>query len=239
MFSATCSSRCKKKTNKQKNHPTNHYQNTTTPNYCYFPEILIDLLFFKEIHYSSEVCHAVFSFHVHEHTVRGWLDWYVQKSIHSRMIENLCHFLTVIQKERKKTKQNKNILRRLSSFFIMKFISQGGKSLVSRETFHLTWKGIINIIQRSAAKNILRTNTYKQPNQSLCSCSGTTNTKMWPLVFRYVYLTLTEYLSVVKNGARHISTLLSKLFSYCTMWLTSSLIILHLSPSKHRPKFCK
>lgn len=59
------------KENKQKNHPTNHYQNTTTPNYCYFPEILIDLLFFKEIHYSSEVCHAVFSFHVHEHTVRG------------------------------------------------------------------------------------------------------------------------------------------------------------------------
>lgn len=104
VFSATCSSRCKKKTNKQKNHPTNHYQNTTTPNYCYFPEILIDLLFFKEIHYSSEVCHAVFSFHVHEHTVRGWLDWYVQKSIHSRMIENLCHFLTVIQKERKKNK---------------------------------------------------------------------------------------------------------------------------------------
>lgn len=148
-------------------------------------------------------------------------------------------YLAFSDKERKKTKQNKNILRRLSSFFIMKFISQGGKSLVSRETFHLTWKGIINIVQRSAAKNILRTNTYKQPNQSLCSCSGTTNTKMWPLVFRYVYLTLTEYLSVVKNGARHISTLLSKLFSYCTMWLTSSLIILHLSPSKHRLKFCK
>lgn len=66
-----------------------------------FSQILVDLLFFKEIHYLFEVCNAVFSFHVHEHTVRGWLDRYVQKSIYSWMIENLRHFLWVIQKEKK------------------------------------------------------------------------------------------------------------------------------------------
>lgn len=73
-----------------------------------FSQILVDLLFFKEIHYLFEVCHTVFSFHVHEHTVRGWLDRYVQKSIYSWMIENLCHFLRVIKKERKALKHYEN-----------------------------------------------------------------------------------------------------------------------------------
>lgn len=55
--------------------------------------MLTDLLVFQKIHYSFEVSHAVFSFHFHEHSVRGRLDWYVQKGIDSGVIKDFCHFL--------------------------------------------------------------------------------------------------------------------------------------------------
>lgn len=156
---------------------------------------------------------------------------------HSSLLFNWLSQTKKGKKKQPKTSSENYLLSSLWNSFL-----KGEKVLLAEKCFIWLEKGSLilfrGVQQRTYWEETLKSNPTKVFSV-VQQCSGTTNTKMWPLVFWFVYLTPTEYLSVVKNRSRDISTLLSKLFSYCTMWLTSSLIILHLSPSKHGLKFCK